>query len=167
MLDRWLRSHPLTIPLGARHNICCGDFLLRNITSSTWEFAEEGGGKDGFRATEVGAVAYFATSSEEAPMHAIRGEVLVSHFKSYEHMGSVTVRVLTFPSGEGEEEAPPADDTGCISRRNEPRPPDDPCPRRVACAAGRSARPGRARMQATTAGACCCLLLGVSLLLGY
>lgn len=116
-VDKWLRSHPLVVPVGTHHAFCCGEYRLRNITSGDWIHSDEDRGKPGFISTAVGAVAYFATAAEQVTEHVIRGEVTVSHLKSYEHMGSMAVRLLLFPQ---------AKDVECTFSEVE-----NPCPRRA------------------------------------
>lgn len=96
MLNKFLHSHPLTIPLATHHSFCCGGWRLRNVTSPSWNLSEDVQGKPGFLSSEVGAAAFFAVSAEEVHEHALLGLVQLSHLKSYEHVGAMRVRVSTF-----------------------------------------------------------------------
>lgn len=60
MLEKFLRSHPLTLRISTPRAFCCEDgWRLRNVTSPAWNVTEDVRGKPGLISSEVGSVAYF------------------------------------------------------------------------------------------------------------
>lgn len=135
-LLKYLRTHPLTLPLATHHSFCCEPFRLRDASHPSWALAEDVRGKPGLTSAEVNASVYLVVSGEDVRDHLRIGVVQASVLKSYQGVGTFRVRLLSFSEADTGPPACSADlkaGPQCGSRRREPRAGCGRRPRSGAC----------------------------------